>query len=202
MRYDGRNPYGAQGGYVRDSRYGDFYSRGDREYRDRYDSRYDYAPRRMDYEPDMRYDMDYSDMRRDRHQYFPVEAMGRFTGYYGMNDRAREHYPRDGHSMMSEEELKHWSKKLMEEVDEKDKQFLKMENIVKKAEQMGIRFSEFSPYEFYVTVLMMFTDYHKTLGTANYDIYLKLAKDWLCDEDVAAQYGKKLTAYYENVVND
>ena len=177
MMRDGRNPYGSRGGYVRDSR--------------GYD--YNYDGRMMD---------------RRSYDYYPFEVRGRVGSRYpedydyDMMDRRYDYYPRDGHSMMSEEELKHWGKKLLDEVNDKDRQYLKMESVIKKAEQMGIRFDEFTPYEYYITVLMMFTDYSKTLGTANYDIYMKLAKDWLCDEDVAAQYGKKLTAYYENVVND
>lgn len=190
MRYDGRNPYGAKGGYVRDSRYGDFYAMDDREPYDMYDARRYDARSRMDRE---RYDM----AGRGDYNYYPVEAMGRFTGYYGGADR----YPRDGHSMLSEEDLKRWSRRLLDDVDDKDKQTLKMENIIKKAEQLSIRFDDYTPYEMYVTVLMMFTDYHKTLGTANYDVYIKLAKDWLCDDDSAVKYGKKLAAYYENIIN-
>ena len=176
MMRDGRNPYGSRGGYVRDSR--------------GYD--YNYDGRMMD---------------RRGYDYYPFEVRGRVGSRYPEDynydsDMRYDYYPRDGHSTMSEEELKHWGKKLLDEVNDKDRQYLKMESVIKKAEQMGIRFDEFTPYEYYITVLMMFTDYSKTLGTANYDIYIKLAKDWLCDEDVAAQYGKKLTAYYENVVND
>lgn len=183
MTRDGRNPYGSRGGYVRDSR--------------GYD--YNYDGRMMD---------------RRGADYYPFELRGRVGGRYpedyeydmmygrDMMDRRYDYYPRDGHSMMSEEELKHWGKRLLDEVNDKDRQYLKMENVIKKAEQLGIRFDEFTPYEYYITVLMMFTDHYKTLGTANYDIYMKLAKDWLCDEDAAVQYGKKLTAYYENIVND
>lgn len=175
MMRDGRNPYGSRGGYVRDSR--------------GYDYNYD----------------------RRGYDYYPFEVRGRVGGRYpdddmaygrDMTDRRYEYYPRDGHSTMSEDELKHWGRRLLDEVSDKDRQYFKMESVIKKAEQMGIRFDEFTPYEYYITVLMMFTDYSKTLGTANYDVYMKLAKDWLCDEDVAVQYGKKLTAYYENVVND
>ena len=34
----------------------------------------------------------------------------------------------------------------------------------------------------------------------NTDIYLKLAKAWLCDEDVALRYGEKLAAYHDYIV--
>ena len=72
--------------------------------------------------------------------------------------------------------------------------------IMKKAQEMGIKFDKFTEEEFYTTVLMLYSDYKSSLGTANADIYLKLAKDWLCDEDAEMQYGEKLAAYYESVV--
>lgn len=176
---DSRNPYGAKGGYVRDYR-SDYASRyGDREPYDRYGdsaySRYDNARGRRDYESDMEYrDSRYFDMRMDRHY--------------------EEEY-------LSDHEIKAWSKRLMEEVEDKDKAFFKPENIEKRAKELGIRYDKFTPDELYVTVLMIYTDYHKTLGTANFDMYVKLAKDWLCDEDVAHQYSHKLRAYYEHIVN-
>ena len=101
---------------------------------------------------------------------------------------------------LSYSELEHWSEKLKKEVEEKDKQFFSKEHIKKKADEMGIKFDKFNLEEFYTTVLMMYTDYCKTLGTANMDIYLRLAKDWLSDEDIAVKYGEKLAAYYNSIV--
>ena len=46
--------------------------------------------------------------------------------------------------------------------------------IRKRANEMGIKFDKYSFEEFYVVVLMKYTDHCKTLGTANMDIYLKL----------------------------
>jgi hypothetical protein len=181
---DSRNKYGARGGYV-DSDY-DYDSRRGRDYADErrdYDMRrdYDYDMRREDY--DMRRGSDY-DMRRGDMRAFDVR------GYY------------DGHNKkyLDDKMLEKWSKRLMKEVEEKDKQFLKMENIVKRAENMGIKFEEFTPDEFYVTLLMLFTDFSKALGTVNPDIFIKLAKYWLCDEDAGLQYGEKLAAYYYHIV--
>lgn len=128
--------------------------------------------------------------------------------YYDMRDRRYEDGRRYGgrgrdyhsHKELDERKLEKFSKKLIKEVEEKDKSYYKMESILKRAEDMGIEFDEFTPYEFYVVVLMMFTDFCKALGTVNPDVYIKLAKYWLCDEDAAVQYGEKLAAYYESIV--
>ena len=126
---------------------------------------------------------------------------------YGMDSRdyrdymdSRDYRDYKKKQYLSDGELEHWAEKLKKEVEEKDKQYLSKENIKKRAEDMGIKFDKFSFEEFYVAVLMMYTDYCKTLGTANMDIYLRLAKDWLCDEDVSVKYGEKLAAYYTRVV--
>lgn len=144
--------------------------------------------------------------------YMPIEAMGRFTGYYGMGeDNARYGKRRDmarygrrnydyDSGMLGQEELMDWSEKLKKELEEKDKQFFSKENIKKKAEDMGIKFDKFSLDEFYLTVLMVYTDYCKTLGTANMDIYLRLAKDWLEDDDVKVKGGEKLATYHDYIV--
>lgn len=207
---DGRNPYGSRGGYItsRDPR------RRDRAYEE------DYARGgRRDYNQDYNdYESDYARGGRggrggqsDRHGFYPFELMGR-VGYEEMfdpryqeelmYDYAGGRYGRDygGAEMLSNRDLMEWSQRLMKEVEEKDKPFFKYENIEKKAKEMGIQFDKFSFDEFYTTVLMMFTDYCKTLGTANLDIYLRLAKDWLCDEDVSMKYGEKLASYYDYVV--
>ncbi len=192
MMRDGRNPYGSRGGYVMPRR------------RDRAMGREDY---------------NYYDEEYDRH-YEPVELMGRFKGYYGAGEedyarsgrRMGRDYARGGRDMygygydyamgdiMDDRELEEWCAKLKLEIEEKDKVFFTKENIRKKADQLAIKFDKFSFEEFMTAVLMMYTDYHKTLGTANMDTYLRLAKDWLCDEDATVKYGEKLSAYYDNIV--
>lgn len=205
----------------------DYRNYGDGEYSSQYSdstsSRYDNARNRRDYERDGQYDRDYNyDMRmRDGHYpmrqggstYYPIEAMGTFNGYYGMpederssrRDYNRYNYRRDygydyDSGMLEDEDIEHWSEKLKREVEEKDKQFFTKENIKKKAMEMGVKFDKFTLEEFMVTALMMYTDYCKTLGTANMEIYLRLAKDWLCDEDAGVQYGEKLATYYDYIV--
>lgn len=183
MMRDGRNPYGARGGYTdRDMMYDD---RNSMDYADMYDSR-------RDYRRSGRYDRE----SYDSHNYYPFEMRGGFGGHdydYRMDGRKKS-------KMLSDDKLKKWSKMLLSDIEDKHKQFFKMETVITKAEEMGIRFDKFTPLELYVTVLMMFTDYNQALSTINVDIYIKLAKAWLCDEDASLQYAEKLAAYYNYIV--
>ena len=190
-------------------------------------SRRDYERGRHDYEYDRRYDMGYdSDMRREDYHhmrkggetYYPIEAMGYFSGYYGgVEDYARSGRMRDyryedyrghdyrdyadyGSERLERHEIDHWVEKLIKNLNPDEKEMLKMDKIMKKAQDMGIKFDKFSEDEFYVTVLMTYTDYKDTVGKSNIDMYVRLAKDWLCDEDTGVRYGEKLASYYDNVV--
>lgn len=221
---DGRNPYGSEGGYVVSRR-----ARGDRrmgrDYAYDYPNRYgDSENQRLNNQREESY---MRGREYDGH-YEPIEIMGRFNGYYGgAEDYARGmreqdyNYGRDygympyppymmdygygrdyaqGEKYLSDKDLKMWADKLMRDVEDKDKQFLSRENIRKRADEMGIKFDKYSFEEFYVVVLMKYTDHCKTLGTANMDIYLKLAKDFFEDPDTAVRYGEKLAAYYDYIV--
>lgn len=118
---------------------------------------------------------------------------GRDYGYDYRMDYGEE-------TKLSKDELEEWCEELTEELDNREKEMLKKDKIMKRAEEMGIKFDHFKPEEYYTTVLMLYTDYKKTLGAASIDIYLKLAKDWLMDDDVEMKHGEKLAAYYDNVV--
>lgn len=198
---DGRNPYGSRGGYI---------SSRDPRRRDRMSGMNDYARGRdYGYEgPEYPNKEREERMYRDGH-YYPFEITGKmgyeeemFDPYYqdmmyDYRGRGRDYA---GAEMLSNRELMDWSQKLMQDVEEKDKAFFKYENIEKKAKDMGIQFDKFSFDEFYLVCLMMYTDYCKTLGTANMDIYLKLSKDWLQDQDSELKNSEKLYAYYYYVV--
>ena len=219
-RYMSRRDRGMDYGYGRDYR----------DYRDmEYGSRgsdYTYSRQgrergRSDYEYDRGYDMAYdaNDMRgRDMHHmggrgetYYPIEAMGYFNGYYGgghdmARGRGRDYrdygdYSDYGSDKLERKELDEWCEKLMRHLNPDEKEMLKMDKIMKKAQDMGIRFDKFSEDEFYIAVLMAFTDYKDTVGKSNIDMYIRLAKDWLCDEDAGVRYGEKLASYYDNIVN-
>ena len=147
---------------------------------------YDMAPRgrgRYDYN-----DMDYA-MRGRGRDYAEYDY-----GYdYGMD--------RHGKSMLDDRTLDMWARELTQEIEPAHQQKFKMDAIVKKAEEMGIRFDKFTPMELYATVVMLVSDFGKTLGMTNIDIYTRLAKDWLCDPDAGVKYGEKLAAYYHNIAN-
>lgn len=170
---DGRNPYGARGGYV-DSNMYDMSRRNSR-------GRYDY---------DMDSDMDYA-RRGSRRDYADYD--------YAYDDMAR--YDRHKKSMLDDHTTEMWAREMMQEIEPVHHQKFKMESIIKKAEEMGIRFDKFTPQEFYATVVMLVSDFGKTLGMTNVDIYTRLAKDWLCDPDAGVKYGEKLAAYYYHIAN-
>ena len=91
----------------------------------------------------------------------------------------------------------------MSELEEKDRQLLKMDTILRRAKEMGISFDKFTEEELYVTVLMLHTDLAKALGPSiTLDHWIKAAKAWLCDPDAAVRYGKKLAAYYNSIVEE
>ena len=157
---------------------------------------------------------DYGSFHEER-GFRPVEAMGYFTGYYGGGqDMARGgrydmrgrydygyDYAGDYGERLTEQEIEHFKKKLMQEVDEKDKQFFNKETFSQRVKSMGMPVGDkFSEEELCLTTLMMLTDYKNTLGTSNMDLYVRLAKDWLEDKDVAVKGGEKLAVYFDCIV--
>lgn len=153
---------------------------------------------------DYNYGEDYARGRGRDYNYGNDYARGRDYGYMPYPPYMMDYgYGRDyaqGGEYLSDKDLKMWADKLMRDVEDKDKQFLSRENIRKRADEMGIKFDKYSFEEFYVVVLMKYTDHCKTLGTANMDIYLKLAKDFFEDDDAAVKYGEKLALYYDHIV--
>lgn len=135
------------------------------------------------------------DRMSDGHYYYPFEVAGRYgkVPYYPMDHEGTSPY-------LTEHELKEWSERLLNSVDEKYKDNVRKDKIFSDAEIHGIRFDKFTKDEFYVTVLMMYTDYCKTLGAVSIDVYLKLAKDWLMDDDIAVKGSEKLAAYHDYIV--
>ena len=148
---------------------------------------------------DYNYGEDYARGRGRDYNYGNDYAHGRDYGYMPYPPYMMD-YASQGGEYLSDRDLQMWADKLMKKVEDKDKQFLSRENIRKRADEMGIKFEKYSFEEFYVVVLMKYTDHCKTLGTANMDIYLKLAKDFFEDPDTALRYGEKLAAYYYDIV--
>ena len=120
----------------------------------------------------------------------------------------RRHYPEERseykrrsrdyrNDSLSDEELMNWSKDLLDMVDPKDKYYFSKDNIERRMNDLGID-CDFA--DVYTSALMMYTDYHNTLGNSNMDLYLRMAKDFLCDDDAEIQGGDKLAAYYDTIV--
>lgn len=150
----------------------------------------------------------------DGAEYRPIEIMGRFGGYYSMDesDYRRGDYNRYDYNRYNDyggygmdyaenDDLKYYEKKLLSQLDEKQKMMLKKEEVIKKAEQNNVRFEDYDEEEFYIVVLMMVTDFGKTLGSSNPDTYIKMAKNWLEDDDASLKYGDKLYEYLDRIVD-
>lgn len=150
--------------------------------------------------------------------YQPIEAMGYFNGYYGMpeQDYARRDMGYRNYDMrggrdygyddygdygetLSEKELEHWCKKLKGQLDEQEKQMFSKEMISQKAKQMNMPMKDFGEKELETATLMVYTDYKKTIGK-NPDMAIRLAYDWLTDEDVAVKGAEKLAVYHDCIV--
>ena len=225
--YDYRNPYGSKGGYVdsrRDYRQGD-YNNAPMDYRGG-DMRIDYAQNRNDYNDYNDYNMDYRrgydyygtrDMampfyQKNNRDYAMDYRTDYYRGTYGdtpfemmqyrQYDQRRDYdIGRDYHSKkLGREEIEMWSERLMQEVDKPHQDLVGEHKVMQKAKEMGIKFEEYSPEEFYVVVMMMYTDYCKTLGSVNIDTYIRLAKDWLEDKDSKLKGSEKLSAYYKHII--
>ena len=92
--------------------------------------------------------------------------------------------------------------KLINELEHDEKEMFKMDRVLQRAKDMGIKFDkEYDEHEFYVTVLMSYTDYKKTIGKGNMEGSLSLAKEFLEDEDSPIKGGEKLAVYYDEIVN-
>ena len=144
--------------------------------------------------------------------YQPIEAMGYFNGYYGTPDHGDYGYGRrdygydygyddygDYGETLSEKELEHWNKKLMEQLDEREKQMFHKDAIIQKAKSMGKPMENFGEKELYTTTLMVYTDYKQSIGQ-NPDLAIKLAYDWLSDKDVEVKGAEKLAVYHDCIV--
>ena len=146
--------------------------------------------------------------------YYPIEAMGRFNGYWGMPQGDYGYDMRGGRrdygydygydygdygETLSTEELHKWQNKLMEQLDEREKQMFRKEAIIPKFKQMGIEMKDFNEEELYTLTLAKYTDHKHSIGHYP-DLDIKLAKDALCDQDIEYQGSEYLTKYFDTFV--
>lgn len=151
------------------------------------------------------YDGHHMPMQSQGMMYYPVEAMGTFNGYYGMNPQSdyamngRRDMSGDYGETLSEKDLDHWCKKLKEQLDEREKQMFSKEAISKHAKTIGRQMEGFTEKELEVATLMIYTDYKQSIGQ-NLDLAVRLAFDWLNDKDASVKGGEKLAVYYDCIV--
>ena len=184
---DGRNPYGSEGGYVRDNaRSGNRGGRNDYA-RDRRNNNMNNSEN--DYRRNDRR------MRGNDYDYDDEEEMMEDEAYYDYADY--NDYSEEDMMKEYEEDLKKWTKKLMK----KDKFKLPKKEVLKKAEEMNIEFEEFSEEEFYAIYLMLVSDYPNIAD--NPHTYIVMAKQFLEDDDVNVDPSEKVCKYlYEIVLNE
>ena len=152
------------------------------------------------------YDGHHMPMQAQGMMYYPIEAMGTFNGYYGMNQQdfargqgnMRRDYGDYGETL-SEEDLDKWCKKLKEQLDEREKHMFSKEAITQHAKQIGRSMEGFGAKELEVATLMIYTDYKNSIGQ-NLDLAVRLAFDWLNDKDTAVKGAEKLAIYHDCIV--
>lgn len=213
---DMRNPYGSRGGYVtsdrrgRDygyDRMGDMASNGQysRQQGDRNYGGQDYARGGGSNQYSGQSGRDYyGDMN-----YYPIRRMGTFDystygsdEMYDMRD-GRDYnydmrYSRDyGNEeyKLTPSEIRKWDKEL-----KRNGASMSVEQVHQIAQQQGIRFDEFSPELLTAVANMIESDYGDTIK-ADPMMYVKLAKDFLCDEDFDGTPEEKAYLYYTVIVN-
>lgn len=182
--YDGRNDYG-------DYR-GQDYQGNDMDYqRDRQSDRHK-MPFRLYGSIDMQ------DMARKRNYYSPYVKEKAMNGHYSYPPL----YMRDFASSekLDKEDLKKWYEQLCEEIPEQYKSLYKKDKIEEIAEQMQISFKKYEPMELVVATVMIATDYPKSIGYADINRNVAMAKEWLEDKDSNVKGSEKLSAYYDNVI--
>ena len=100
---------------------------------------------------------------------------------------------------LSDKELEEWNKKLLGQLDEREKQMFSKDAIMQKAKQMGLKMEGFGEKELYTNTLANYTDHKKSIG-ANPDLAIKLAYDDFCDQDSEYQGAEWLAVYFDTFV--
>lgn len=206
MMRDERNPYGSRGGYVTSKRSRDraMDERGyDPESRSGHDYGYDMRGRSSrDYMGDEHYGQyhrpmefygygvggmmphreDFARGRNRRDMTYPY-----YEDYGYENDYGYDYAEHDDKEY--KKHLKEWEQKLKKH----DKYGMSKEQVVQQARSYGAKFKEYDEEEFFVTYLMMISDYKHL--SQDPTLFINMAKYFLEDEDSAVKGGEKLCAY-------
>lgn len=133
------------------------------------------------------YDRDYGrDYRND------------YSRDYGNDYRDRDYDHEMDHDMdYAEDEWQDDMEKWCKELKRNAKQSLPMNEVISKAEQMGVRFKDYDEKEFYCVVNMLMSDFP---NVGQPESYIAMAKQWLEDKDAELQGSEKIAAYYYTIV--
>ena len=207
---DMRNPYGSRGGYVmngrRDRNYDYYAGNGSMDYArqprssngDRYYPMYDYAmgsnysqSNRQSYGRDANYDMNYYPVRRMG--YFDYNTYGSDYDMRGGRDYGENEYK------LNPSEMRKWEHELKNADGSHGAKF-DVNQVQQIAQQLGIRFNEFSPELLTTMTNVMYSDYSNAIKT---DVagYVKMAEAFLCDDDFDGTPDEKAYLYYTAIVN-
>lgn len=102
---------------------------------------------------------------------------------------------------LTKEQYEEWAKHLENSDGTRGPHFSK-EEVKQIAHKMGIDFKDFTEEELWLASCIMYSDYCETIGsyTKSPDAYVKLAIDFLEDEDAKEDGSAKLAAYYYSIV--
>ena len=174
-------------------------SRGYSDYRRGSDyamDRRDYYPEHIyrDYNADPREPYEPMATRGDEH-YGQPPRMARFEmhGVGGMHPYGD--YSSDDVDKEYEKDLHHWIEKLTPKNRFK---LISKEQVLQQAKNMGVKFEEYDEHEFYAIYLMHVTDY-PTISN-EYNMYIRMAKDWLEDDDLPISPSEKVCRYLYSIV--
>lgn len=141
-------------------------------------------------------------MRRDRYArgmdgtYYPEYE--HHTPYVHPTNYNVGHYITDGRDYDDtheyHRELEMWTDRLKHS----DRFRMAKEEVIKKAHEMGARFHDYDEAEFYVTYLMLASDFKHVANDPHQ--YVIMAKEWLEDYDAKRKGSEKLCAYLYSIV--
>ena len=188
---DMRNPYGARGGYVRDSRLEDEWRRPFNE-QDYQETRFHGEVQPIGYE--------------EREEQDSARGRGRSRDYRGgdyRNDYRNDYNDYENDYAMDfakeDEDWKKHLKKWCEELKHYDKFNMPKDQVINQARQMKVKFNNYNEEEFYVTYLMKISDDEDNL-ISNPQMAIIMAKNFLEDKDSKLKGSDKLCAYYYEIV--
>lgn len=161
-----------------------------------------------------RYDMNMNDSRRNDYNSYDGHY-NQPMGYFGYGSimpdygrRGRRDYGQDyendynndyGYDYASgEEDYKQELQKWCNKLKQKDRFNLRKEEVIKKAKEMQVKFDDFNEEEFYAVYLMLISDFKNQFNDPH--MYIKMAKDWLMDDDIEVNPSEKLWLYLNYIV--